>query len=86
MITEAFTKHPDSVGESYTEHMGTALSFAGPLLLATLCCLVHAFLPFLFEKTGSQIITGLHDRMVTHRVKSRPKTATPDSFEAARRA
>jgi len=37
MIRTAFTQHPSSVGETYTEHMGTALSFAGPLLLAGLC-------------------------------------------------
>ena len=83
MITKAFTEHPASVGESYTGHMGTALGFAGPLLVATLCCLVHAFLPFLFEKTGSHIISGLHERMVTHRVRS--KAVTPDSRGAARR-
>ena len=65
-----FTEHPNSVGESYTEHMGQAMSFAGPLFLAAFACLGHAFLPFLFEKTGSRIITRLHDRMVTNRVKS----------------
>ncbi|MDW3207103.1 MAG: DUF6356 family protein [Alphaproteobacteria bacterium] len=69
MLHSAFTKHPASVGETYTEHMGTAFSFAGPLLLAGLCCVVHAFLPFAFEKTGSRMITRLHDRMVANRVK-----------------
>ncbi|MBO6837582.1 MAG: DUF6356 family protein [Alphaproteobacteria bacterium] len=69
MVRSAFTKHPASVGESYTEHMGTAFSFAGPLLLAGLCCVVHAVLPFAFEKTGSRMISRLHDRMVAHRVR-----------------
>lgn len=69
MLHDAFTRHPASVGESYTEHFGTALSFAVPLFLAALCCVVHAILPFAFEKTGSRIITGLHERMVAHRVK-----------------
>ncbi len=71
MIHKAFTQHPATVGESYGEHMGTALGFAGPLLLAGLCCLVHAVLPFAFEKTGSRMITHLHDRMVRNRVKAR---------------
>ncbi|WP_150660191.1 DUF6356 family protein [Pandoraea sputorum] len=62
-----FTQHPASVGENYLQHMGTSLSFALPLLGACLACLVHAVLPFMFEKTGSRIITRLHDRMVTHR-------------------
>ncbi|VVE42743.1 capsule biosynthesis protein [Pandoraea cepalis] len=62
-----FTQHPASVGENYLQHMGSALSFALPLLGACLACLVHALLPFLFEKTGSRIIVRLHERMVTHR-------------------
>ena len=62
-----FTEHPASVDETYTEHMGMALSFSGRMFLGSLACLVHAFLPFLCVKTGSSIITELHDRMVTNR-------------------
>ncbi|VVD86952.1 capsule biosynthesis protein [Pandoraea iniqua] len=62
-----FTEHPASVGENYTQHLGSAVSFALPLLGAGLACLVHALLPFAFEKTGSKIIVRLHERMVTHR-------------------
>ncbi|NMM44333.1 hypothetical protein HH303_07575 [Rhodospirillaceae bacterium KN72] len=69
MASNLFTRHPASVGESYGEHFGTALSFAGPLLVAGLCCLVHAILPFAFERTGSKMVTRLYDRMVAHRVK-----------------
>ena len=67
MVSRLFTEHPRSVDESYVEHMGMALSFAGWLALASLACLIHALLPFLFEKTGSRIIDGLHDRMVRNR-------------------
>ena len=67
MIIEAFTKHPRTVGESYLEHLGMALGFAATLALAALACLVHALLPFLFEKTGSRMIDALHDRMVRNR-------------------
>lgn len=66
-----FTDHPNSVGETYIEHMGQALSFAGPLLVAGIACLGHALLPFMFEKTGSRIVTGLHNRMVSHRVQDK---------------
>jgi hypothetical protein len=34
-----------------------------------MACLIHAFIPFLFEKTGSQMITRLMDDMVHHRDK-----------------
>lgn len=71
-----FTAHPATVGETYGEHMVMAGSFALKLLLASLACLVHALLPFLFEKTGSRMISDLHDRMVANR---RRKPLTDDT-------
>ncbi len=67
MIHRLFTEHPRSVDESYLQHLAAALGFSVRLALAALACLVHAFLPFLFVKTGSAMITLLHDRMVTNR-------------------
>ncbi len=67
MLKALFTTHPASVDESYLEHMAVALSFSTRLLFAALVCLVHAFLPFLFVRTGSQVIGELHDRMVVNR-------------------
>ncbi len=66
-MKNAFTDHPATVGETYFEHMGSAIGFTLSMGIAFFCCLVHAFLPFLFEKTGSRIITELHDRMVANR-------------------
>jgi len=65
-----FTQHPATVGETYLEHTGVALSFAFPLFLAGLACLLHAVFPFLFERTGSEMVTVLHDRMVTNRIRN----------------
>ena len=64
-----FTDHPASVNESYIEHMLAAGGFAGYLMLAGLACLVHAVLPFAFEKTGSRMISSLHGRMVANRIR-----------------
>jgi hypothetical protein len=69
-IAEAFTEHPRSVGESYWEHMGVALSFSARLLVAGLATLVHSVLPFLLVGTGSRMIAQLHDSMVAHRVRA----------------
>ena len=71
-----FTEHPASVGETYWQHFGMALSFSVTLFAAAFCCLVHAIFPFAFEKTGSCMITKLHDRMVTNR--SRLNTESSD--------
>lgn len=69
---KAFTKHPDSVGETYFQHLGTSFQFGGRMLLAGLGCLLHGLLPFLCTKTGSRTITALHHNMVTHRDKRMP--------------
>ena len=63
-LKQFFTEHPESVGESYLEHMNVALSFAVPLLAAGLAALIHAFLPFLFLTTASRKVKQLHARMV----------------------
>ena len=65
----AFTEHPSSVGENYWQHMAASLSFAGTMLLGAAAALVHSVFPFLLVKTGSGIVTRLHERMVTHRVR-----------------
>ena len=59
--------HLEQVDESYMQHMKHALSFAFNLGLASIVCLVHAFLPFLFEKQGSDLVRKLHNRMVVNR-------------------
>lgn len=73
MLHRLFTDHPHSVGESYFQHLGVALSFTWSLAYATFACLVHAFLPFLFVKTGSQMITKLNERMVSKRDQQTPE-------------
>ena len=67
MIKQLFTDHPASVDETYLEHVGVALGFGFKMFIGTLVCLVHAFLPFLFVKTGSKVITQLHEQMVASR-------------------
>ena len=63
----AFTEHPASVGESYTEHLFRAVYFGARMVFAGIACLVHAVLPFLFVHTGSRAIAELNDRMVVNR-------------------
>ena len=64
--------HLQSVDETYFQHMQHALSFVLAMLLGSLCCLVHAFLPFVFEQKGSQIVNRQHDRMVVNRANLTP--------------
>lgn len=73
MLKKLFTDHPESVGESYFQHMAVALSFAGSLLGAGLAALVHAFLPFLFVKTASDTVKRLYARMINRVPKAIPQ-------------
>ncbi len=67
MIGRLFTEHPASVDETYFEHLRAASSFSIRMFVASLACLVHALLPFLFVRTGSAAIETLYDRMVANR-------------------
>lgn len=67
-----FTKHLDSVGETYFQHLGHAFSFASSMFVGSVACLIHAIFPFLCEKTGSNRIIELHERMVDNRANLTP--------------
>ena len=58
-----FTEHPESVGETYGEHLVRAWWFGGRMVVAGLACMLHALLPFIFVHTGSEAIDDLHARM-----------------------
>lgn len=63
-LTRLMTDHPSSVNETYLEHMAFAARFGFILLAASGAALVHAILPFLFEKTASQLVAALHEKTV----------------------
>ena len=75
----SLTQHPAAVGESYAEHMAVAFRFGCRLLLASLACLIHGVLPFLFTTTGSSTVRTLHDDMVTHRRRA-PAAAAAEAI------
>ena len=69
MIKKVFVDHPESVGESYFEHLGVSFGFGFKLLGAALACMIHGLVPCLFTSTGSATIKCLHERMVTNRIR-----------------
>jgi hypothetical protein len=80
MLDALFFRHPRSVGESYLEHMVTALGFAGRLALAALFCGIHALVPALCERTGSRMVAQLNLAMISDR---RRRAADAGSFDYA---
>ena len=63
MLRRLFVEHPESVGETYGEHMSVASWYGVRLMGAGLACMVHAVLPCLFVRTGSATIERLHGHM-----------------------
>ncbi len=62
-----FTRHPATVGESYTEHLGVATRFGARMILGGLGAVLHGVFPFLFTTTGSRTVEALHAEMVAKR-------------------
>jgi Family of unknown function (DUF6356) len=69
-MTNPFTTHPASVGESYTQHLAFALRFGLRMLQGGAAAAIHAVFPFLFATTASRI----NDELVILRAASRGRT------------
>ena len=65
-----FTKHPNSVNETYLEHMWCAVKFFIKLQLLSFVALVHSVFPFLFEYTASDGIKKLNDCMQDRKLET----------------
>jgi hypothetical protein len=61
-----FLAHPRSIGTSYFGHMVGAFAISGRMFGTSLACLIHAFVPGLFEKAATVTVTDL-DREFTSR-------------------
>jgi hypothetical protein len=61
-----FTEHPHSVGETYFQHFRFACFFGINMLIGSFACFMHALFPFVFTKTGSDIIFKM-----THKLAER---------------
>jgi Family of unknown function (DUF6356) len=77
LVKRLFTQHPETVGETYLQHMGQAFSFGIEMFVCSFACLLHGLFPFLFVKTGSNAIVRLNRRMVTHRDRRKSDECAP---------
>lgn len=59
-----FTKHPHEIGESYFEHMKFASQFGFSMIIGGFACFIHALLPFIFQKTGSNVLLKMTETFV----------------------
>lgn len=68
-----FTKHPNSLGETYWEHWRKAVKFSYKMKLAALACFVHAWFPFLFETAATDLAKKIID-CNEERKRGKPKS------------
>jgi len=74
-----FTEHPESIGETYGEHLVHASYFGSRMIVAGLACMLHALLPFLCVRTASQAIEELNAKMLARRLAPKPHPPTSES-------
>ena len=66
-MTNPFTKHPSTVGETYVQHMRSGFAFGFEMIVCGLACVLHGVIPVFFKKTGSDAIRRLNEKMITDR-------------------
>lgn len=69
LMKNIFTKHPHSIGETYLQHFKFASCFGLNMLMGGFACLLHAIFPFIFQKTGSNLLL----KMTHHFISRMPK-------------
>jgi len=69
-MSNPFTAHPASVGETYWQHFRFASRFGAKMAAGGLAALVHSVLPFCFVTTASRC----NDELVAMRAASRGRT------------
>ncbi len=62
-MTNFFTAHPASVGETYAQHFSFALRFGARMTVGGIAAMVHAFCPFLFTTTASRALESLNAQL-----------------------
>lgn len=68
-MSNPFTDHPRSAGQSYWQHCGFALSVAGRAAVIALLAALHAVFPFLAPAAAGDRILALAEEIRALRAK-----------------
>ena len=58
-LIEIFLEHPRDQGETYFEHLYHAFKCGLLLSFASIACITHSFIPFVFKNTATNIIRNV---------------------------
>jgi hypothetical protein len=67
MLKRLFLDHPETVGETYREHLAVASRFGIAMVGGGIACMMHAIVPAIFPTAGSDTVDRLHAQMVRKR-------------------
>lgn len=68
-MSNPFTVHPSSVGETYPQHGSFALRFGARMAIGGIAAMIHGVLPFLFVTTASRALEDLNQRLALARAR-----------------
>lgn len=72
MLRKIFFEHPETVNETYFEHLIQATRFGVKMMLGGFACIIHALIPCLFMSTARNTAIELNDILVKNRAKQTP--------------
>jgi len=64
-----FLAHPRSIGTTYFAHMLGAFAIGGRMFVTSFACLIHAFIPGLFERAATGTVAELDREFTSRRAK-----------------
>lgn len=65
-----FLDHPRTNNESYIQHFYFAIKCGSLMILSGCACIVHAFLPFIFQDTASSSISYLATALASRQISN----------------
>ena len=78
-----FVEHPQSVDESYLEHLIQAFTFAFLMIFGGFACLIHGLVPGLVTRFGSRTVNYLFQCMVQNRDGAKGPNRGETSFSGS---
>ena len=55
MLIDKFLEHPNEKGENYFQHLKEAFFISFLLIISSIACLIHGFLPFTFKNVATNV-------------------------------
>jgi hypothetical protein len=82
-IVDKFNEHPKQNGQSYQKHFMNSMYFGLCSMVCALIFFLHAIFPFLFEKTGGNVVKHLQNYTEHSHCSSRNNSEESEESESS---